>query len=49
MLSTFGENDICAPKMLKINLASQLIHQKGMHLNHYFYVVVGKQCHAENA
>ena len=25
------------------------IHQKGMHLNHDFYVVVGKQCRTENA
>ena len=26
-----------------------MIHQKGMHLIHYFYVVVGKQYGAENA
>ena len=26
-----------------------LIHQKGMYLNHDFYVVVGKQCHTKNA
>ena len=25
------------------------IHKKGMHLNHNFYVVVGKQCCTENA
>ena len=27
----------------------KMIHQKGMHLNHDFYVVVGKQCRIENA
>ena len=26
-----------------------MIHQKGMRLNHDFYVVVGKQCSTENA
>ena len=25
------------------------IEQKGMHLNHDFYIVVGKQCRTENA
>ena len=26
-----------------------MIDQKGMHLNHNFFVVVGKQCRTENA
>ena len=26
-----------------------MIELKGMHLNHEFYVIVGKQCHTENA
>ena len=25
------------------------IHQKGMHLNHDFYIIVGKQSRTENA
>ena len=31
------------------NSLSFQIHQKGMHFNHDFYVVVGKQCCKENA
>ena len=27
----------------------ELIEQKGMHLNHNFYLFVGKQCRTENA
>ena len=34
-----GENNVSTPK---------IIHQKGMHLNHDFYVVVGKQYRIEN-
>ena len=28
---------------------SYIIEEKGMHLNHDFYVVLGKQCCTENA
>ena len=31
------------------SIISEMIEQKGMHLNHEFYVVVGKQCRTENA
>ena len=35
---------------LTINhLGLSTIELKGMHLNHNFYVVVGKQCRTENA
>ena len=29
--------------------SAQRIHQKGIQLNHDFYVVIGKQCYTENA
>ena len=35
-----GKNNVSTPK---------IIHQKGMHLNHDFYVVVCKQIRTENA
>ena len=36
-------------KTYKICRGSTQIELKGMHLNHDFYVVVNKQCRAENA
>ena len=36
-------NNRCGPYILP------WIELKGMHLNHYFYVVVRKQCRTENA
>ena len=34
--------------IFQVNIISFLIHQKGMYLNHDFYVVVDKQCRTEN-
>ena len=40
----FGKHDFSIQLILMF-----AIHQKDMHLNHNFYVVVGKQCRTENA